>query len=121
MDYPDGIRKHHEKPTPLIGVLAITVPMLGIGIFLSLSDGNAGLYIRLSISIFIAFIIGFADDRHDLSPALRLFLTFALCLGVFSGDSQLIIGILHSSYENFYFRLRSFAWPFTLVSTVGFV
>ncbi len=121
VDYPDGIRKHHENPTPLIGGLAITVPMLGTGLFLSLSDGDTGLYIRLSISLLVAFLIGFADDRYDLSPALRLFLTFALCLGVFSGDSQLIIGILHSSYENFSLSLRSLAWPFTLVATVGFV
>ena len=121
MDVPDGIRKRHEKPMPLIGGLAITLPMLGMGLFLSMTEGDSGFYLRLSISIIVAFLMGFADDRHDLSPALRLFLSFALCLGVFSGDSKLIIGILHSSYEYYSLSLRSWAWPFTLVATVGFV
>ncbi len=121
MDVPDGIRKRHEKPMPLIGGLAITLPMLGMGLFLSMTEGDSGFYLRLSISIIVAFLIGFADDRHDLSPALRLFLSFALCLGIFSGDSKLIIGILHSSYDHYSLGLKSWAWPFTLIATVGFV
>jgi len=121
MDVPDGVRKRHKAPTPLIGGLAIAVPMVGMGLFLSMSDGDSGFFVRLSIAIAVAFLIGFADDRHDLSPTLRLFLSFALCLGVFSGDSQLIIGILHSSWEHYSLSLGSWAWPFTMVATVGFV
>ena len=120
VDYPDGIRKRHEKPTPLIGGLAITVPMLGMSLFLALSDGDTGLYIRLSVSIIVAYLIGFADDRYDLSPAIRLFLTFVLCLGVFSGDSQLITGILNTTVH-YSLSLGSWAWPFTLIATIGFV
>lgn len=121
VDLPDGERKHHSLPTPLIGGLAIAVPMTAVSIFFYTGDGASSIFIRLVISILIAFLIGFADDRLDISPAIRLFLAFALCLGVFSGDSNLIIGILHSSYEGYSFSLRSWAWPFTLIATVGFI
>ena len=121
LDVPDSVRKHHHSPTPLIGGLAITVPMLGMGIFLSMTYEDSGLYIRLAIAIFVAFLIGLADDRYDISPTIRLFLTFLLCLGIFSGNSDLIIGILHTSYDGYSLSLRSWAWPFTLIATVGFI
>ena len=120
MDVPDGDRKRHKAPTPLIGGLAITLPMLGAGIFLSSNSSLAGIYIALSISVAGAFLIGFADDRYDLSPTLRLFLSFLLCLGVLSNDPSLILGILHFTFENS-LSLGRWAWPFTLLSVIGFI
>lgn len=120
MDIPDGDRKRHKMPTPLIGGLAISVPMLGVGIFFAVSSEATGLYIALSVSILVAFLIGFADDRHDLSPALRLFLSFVLCIGILSADPNLVLGILHFSFD-YSFSLGSWAWPFTLLAVVGFI
>jgi UDP-GlcNAc:undecaprenyl-phosphate GlcNAc-1-phosphate transferase len=120
MDVPDGDRKRHKAPTPLIGGLAITLPMLGAGIFLSSNSSLAGIYIALSMSVAGAFLIGFADDRYDLSPTLRLFLSFVLCLGVLSNDPNLILGILHFTFENS-LSLGRWAWPFTLLSVIGFI
>jgi UDP-GlcNAc:undecaprenyl-phosphate GlcNAc-1-phosphate transferase len=120
MDVPDAVRKHHAAPTPLIGGLAIVLPMIGVAVFFAVDSGS-GIFVRLIISIGVSFLIGYADDRFDVSPAIRLFMAFALCLGVFSGDSNLIIGILHSSYDGFSLSLSSWAWPFTLIATVGFI
>lgn len=120
MDIPDGDRKRHKAPMPLIGGLAITVPMLGTGIYLSTNSSIAGVYIALSVAVAGAFLIGFADDRHDLSPSIRLFLTFVLCLGVLSNDPNLILGILHFSFEDS-LSLGRWAWPFTLLSVIGFI
>ncbi len=120
MDFPDGERKRHKLPTPLIGGLAIAIPMLGVGIFLSTDSDIAGVYTGLSIAILGAFLIGFADDRYDLSPTTRLFLTFVLCLGVLSNDPNLILGILHFTFENS-LSMGRWAWPFTLLSIIGFI
>jgi len=120
MDFPDGGRKRHKTPTPLIGGLAITVPMFGVGIFISTDSSIAGIFIALAVAVAGAFLIGFADDRHDLSPTIRLFLTFVLCLGVLSNDPNLILGILHFSFESS-LSMGRWAWPFTLLAVIGFI
>ena len=121
MDFPDSNRKQHQFPTPLIGGLAIALPITGTAIFLAITTELQGFYIALSIATLIAFLIGFADDRFDLSPTIRLFLSFILCLGIFSGDLGLIVGVLHTSFESNLISLRSWGGPLTLLAVVGFI
>ena len=73
IDRPDGARKLHATPTPLVG---------GIGLFLALAAGfvmQAGVFggstpavnaIAAVSAIF--FLLGFADDRRHINPWLRL-------------------------------------------------
>lgn len=121
IDFPDNERKRHEIPTPLIGGLAIVLPLLGTGIFLCLNSSQSEIFIAICIAIAGAFIIGYLDDRYDVSPTVRLFLTFILCLGFLSNDPQLIVGILHFSIDNYSLSVGRWAWPLTLLSVIGFI
>ena len=121
IDFPDNKRKRHNIPTPLIGGLAIVLPLLGTGIFLIFSSAQTEIFIAICIAISGAFIIGFLDDKYDVSPTVRLFLTFLLCLGFLSNDPQLIVGILHFSIDSYSLSVGRWAWPLTLLSVIGFI
>jgi len=121
LDFPDNKRKRHKVPTPLIGGLAIVAPLLGTGIYLCLNSTQSQIFIAICIAIAGAFIIGFLDDKYDVSPAVRLFLTFILCIGFLSNHPQLIVGILHFSIDNYSLSVGRWAWPLTLLSVLGFI
>jgi len=81
MDQPDNVRKIHARPTPLVGGLAITTPLLlwslaGV-VWPVLAEGGkvplAGIICGSG-----ATILGFLDDRRSLSPTLRLAALLAL-------------------------------------------
>ncbi len=73
MDKPDGARKLHAAPTPLVG---------GVGLFLALLAGlaldmavfgrptQAVMAITLVAGVF--FLLGFMDDRKHINPWFRL-------------------------------------------------
>lgn len=73
MDKPDGARKLHATPTPLVG---------GIGLFLALAAGlalQAAVFGRTSPAVTaiaavsgVFFLLGFMDDRNHINPWLRL-------------------------------------------------
>ena len=73
MDKPDGTRKLHAAPTPLVG---------GIGLFLALAAGvalQAAAFGRASPAVTaialvsgVFFLLGFMDDRKHINPWLRL-------------------------------------------------
>ncbi len=73
MDKPDGARKLHAAPTPLVG---------GIGLFLALAAGvalQAAVFGRASPAVTaialvsgVFFLLGFMDDRKHINPWLRL-------------------------------------------------
>ncbi len=121
IDFPDNKRKRHKIPTPLTGGMAIILPLLGAGIFLCVSNSQPKIFIAICIAIAGAFTIGFLDDKYDVSPTVRLFLTFLLCLGFLSNDPQLIVGILHFSIDNYSLSVGRWAWPLTLLSVLGFI
>jgi UDP-GlcNAc:undecaprenyl-phosphate GlcNAc-1-phosphate transferase len=73
MDKPDGARKLHASPTPLVG---------GIGLFLALAAGVAlqgavfghvsPAVAAIAIVSSMFFLLGFMDDRRHINPWLRL-------------------------------------------------
>lgn len=73
MDKPDGARKLHASPTPLVG---------GIGLFLALAAGVAlqgavfgsisPAVAAIAIVSSVFFLLGFMDDRRHINPWLRL-------------------------------------------------
>jgi UDP-GlcNAc:undecaprenyl-phosphate/decaprenyl-phosphate GlcNAc-1-phosphate transferase len=82
IDYPDmsGGRKRHAEPTPLVGGVAIIpISLAAIAVTLILLDIPSGDVIRTLLSIIglvsVLFFVGFIDDRHNLSPRLRLLLS----------------------------------------------
>lgn len=72
IDCPDGEeRKLHDRPTPLVGGLAIMVPTLLSGLFFSIIYGIAALGI-LSFLYACMLILGLLDDRSHIVAFNRL-------------------------------------------------
>ena len=71
MDMPDGVngRKRHRRPTPMIGGIAVSLPIIFSLLYLqpelSLFAGVTGI---VTVSM---LLIGFFDDRYNLNPGLR--------------------------------------------------
>ena len=75
IDRPDNQRKIHARPTPLIGGIAMMVPLiiwttLGL-VWPAVSDG-APIPLAILICGGGAALVGFADDRTSYSSAIRL-------------------------------------------------
>jgi UDP-GlcNAc:undecaprenyl-phosphate GlcNAc-1-phosphate transferase len=65
--------------------------------------------------IFFIFLIGYLDDRYNLSPYLRLFFITILCLILIKFNSIYLLTKL--DFQNFYFKsffLEEFSIPFTI-------
>lgn len=78
VDVPDGFRKTHAHPTPLIGGCAVLLPMLATLLGLALVSGVAPLLLTLAGTTAGALLLGLADDRRHISPLLRLAVSAAL-------------------------------------------
>jgi len=98
-DKPDKIRKFHKQPVPILGgiliflnfflFLPILVYFKGTSVFLIFSDYKNFLLFYIFFSIF--FLIGLFDDIKNLSPKLRLILTFLASFLIILLDNNLII------------------------------
>ena len=80
VDLPDSIRKRHPRATPLVGGLAIMVPLLlwtGAALLLGHASDE-----KFEQAIFLcgagATLVGFADDQSSTSPASRMLSLFVL-------------------------------------------
>jgi len=75
IDYPYNKRKLHTRATPLIGGIAIIVPLLiwsVIGYFWPVFAEGGRVPLSVLICGGIAALIGFLDDRSPASPVVRL-------------------------------------------------
>ena len=87
IDRPDGSRKTHARPTPLVGGIALMVPLAvvalaeaiwreqGAGIF---SEQGAGIFTSLALCGLGFLALGWYDDRHHAPPVSRLIIACGL-------------------------------------------
>lgn len=83
MDYPDRERKNHAKPTPLVGGLAIVLPLV-IWLCGAILTGIVTDQVFASMLILCASgvgLAGFADDQTSTTPLSRM-LALLVFLGV---------------------------------------
>lgn len=125
IDFPDvaGGRKRHNKPTPLVGGIAVlcgtalTAPLFIYGMDLSVQQDRQISVIAFVTAVFA--LLGFIDDRHPLSPKIRLLIMVLLIAAVLTNEPALTISFLHFSFlPNAYF-LGDWGIIFTMVSLVG--
>lgn len=76
IDRPDGQRKCHAAPTPLIGGLAVLVPFLLL-VILFLQPGLA-VFSGMMLLAGGLTLVGYFDDRRGLGATLRLMTAVAL-------------------------------------------
>lgn len=125
LDVP-GDRKKHEHVTPLMGgvvILGAIVPaMAALIVFTSPSNHIFSLSIWTTVAVGMT-IIGILDDRHSLSPKLRLIVSFGL-FGIAAYIEPIFnVRVLDFEHPSFTLGLgtRGIAIAFTILCCVGLV
>jgi len=123
MDRPDNDRKRHAKDTPLVGGVAILLPML-IWIAGAVMTGLAADQVALAALILCATgvgIVGFADDQAAVAPSTRILLVLVFLALAFLIDPQLVSPTLNwGSFEPTPIPVWAY-WPLLGLTTVGIV
>jgi UDP-GlcNAc:undecaprenyl-phosphate/decaprenyl-phosphate GlcNAc-1-phosphate transferase len=125
MDVPEG-RKQHKEPTPLMGGLALLVafaPMAIFYIFVGVSERWFGSLLIWSGCMAAMAAVGLADDRHSLSPRLRLFLSFSVFATAAAIDPTFNVRVLDFETPKFTLGLGTWwlAIVFTVICCVGLI
>jgi UDP-GlcNAc:undecaprenyl-phosphate GlcNAc-1-phosphate transferase len=98
IDHPDDVRKTHARATPLVGGIAMIVPMVlwslaGFAVPAVTQNGYvplAGVICGTAVAL-----LGFFDDRHSLSPLFRLSALLALTVLALWIDPRLLPAAFH--------------------------
>jgi len=112
-DYPDKVRKFHEKPVALIGGFLVLLNFF-IYFFLFNNNGQFDQYIFFLISSF--GFVGIIDDKINLNAYLKLFILIFLLFFFFHSRqiyllSQIIIfnkTIYFNSFFSYFFTILCF-------------
>jgi UDP-GlcNAc:undecaprenyl-phosphate GlcNAc-1-phosphate transferase len=72
MDSPDGRRKLHAVPTPLVAGIAVMVPPIVMGIVQAQVSVWRPLYLAIALVSAFFVILGYLDDRRHIRALLRL-------------------------------------------------
>ena len=122
IDKPDNIRKFHSLPVPLAGGIII---FLNIIIYSIIILTNQEYFLKELIfkditdayvfffAIVIIFIIGYLDDKYDLSPNLKFILLTILMMVILNLDDNLAIKEIRFSFIKNTFIIESFSILFT--------
>jgi UDP-GlcNAc:undecaprenyl-phosphate/decaprenyl-phosphate GlcNAc-1-phosphate transferase len=118
IDHPDGLRKRHARPTPLVGGIALMVPLVPVAGFEAMvrpgADGIFGVLVGAGLGF---MLLGLFDDRHQATPNLRLLISVALCSLVLVAEPGLRLEQLE--FGRLVIPLSVLALPFTVLCLVG--
>lgn len=125
LDVP-GERKKHKNVTPLMGgvvLLAAFLPTAVLSVLLFTSRANVYSLTIWLVAVMAMTIIGIADDRHSLSPRLRLIVSFLIFGLVAFFEPAFNVRLLDFEYLNISLGLgtRGIAIVFTVICCVGLV
>ncbi len=120
IDRPDGGRKQHVGPTPLVGGLALALPLIVLELtWLATHPSQERLFLGLLLATAGFWLLGYADDRYDLRPRHRIvaaILLFALILVI---EPKMVLTQLYFGPPLWTVQLGVLAVPFTLLCLVG--
>ena len=107
VDQPDNLRKTHPEPTPLVGGIAIMVPIvMWSATRIAFGNPHAGaLDLAVALCAGGIAVVGFMDDQQMISPVGRL-----LLLAIFS------IVALKLAPQLFVYRIHTVTWGWLSVS-----
>jgi UDP-GlcNAc:undecaprenyl-phosphate GlcNAc-1-phosphate transferase len=128
-DYPDKVRKFHNKPISILGGLFIYCSFLIIFFFkyffnekylylLGFNDKDFLIFFLFSSIIFFIYIF---DDLKSLSPNIKLFLLILIILIYLSFESNVVITELRFTFLKEIIFLNYFSIPFTLLCFLLFI
>ena len=120
IDTPDGGRKLHARETPLVGGLAIMVPLLLSAVYFSLVSDFTPLFLTLSGGMLSVLLLGLIDDRRHIKPYLRLAVSLAICGLILYLVPAFNVTFLHFTFLEHPILLENiWAIVFTLLCLVG--
>ena len=120
MDRPDGTRKLHGQATPLVGGLALALPLVILqASWLTGHPNQERLFAALLLATGGFWLLGFIDDRRGLRPLHRLVATFLLFGLILVVEPKMSLTALDFGGSLPRLELGIFAVPFTLVCLVG--
>lgn len=114
MDHPDDERKQHAHPTPTVGGIAMFIAVMLA--FLVQAEFTRDTLILLTCSACLV-LLGFFDDKHNLSVRIRLLIQISLVLMVIH-DADGLINKLGSVF-GLPLTLGFLALPFSVIAFVG--
>jgi UDP-GlcNAc:undecaprenyl-phosphate GlcNAc-1-phosphate transferase len=112
MDEPDGVRKRHALPTPLVGGLAIMIPLI-TWVVLQIYAGHLedpALFTAIAVCGTGVALIGFIDDQTSTSPGVRVLFLLLFYGAALMLDPGLITKKLHWG-----------SFTATEIPTIGFI
>jgi UDP-GlcNAc:undecaprenyl-phosphate/decaprenyl-phosphate GlcNAc-1-phosphate transferase len=123
MDVPSG-RKQHKAATPLVGgiaLLAVFVPAAILCIISMASDRWLSSLLIWVFCVAVMAMVGLADDRHSLSPRLRLFISFLVFALAAWADPTFNVRVLDFAFPKLSLGLGTWwlAIIFTVICCVG--
>lgn len=120
VDIPDGWRKTHERPTPLVGGLAIMVSVCAMAAIQAATTNYGPFYITVLMALAAFLVLGFIDDRKHIRPVWRLAASFTLGLVVILSVPAFEVSFLKFSFLPQALFLDGWVGPiFTLLCLVG--
>jgi UDP-GlcNAc:undecaprenyl-phosphate GlcNAc-1-phosphate transferase len=119
IDYPDHGRHTHARPTPLVGGIALMVPLVLVALAKAVEYGPSGsIFLILAIAGLGFLLLGWYDDRDHVPPGVRLLISASLCGALVLLQPDLILTEIHLAPDHVV-RLGMIAVPFTIVCLVG--
>ena len=119
IDYPDGGRKSHARPTPMVGGIALMVPLLLVTLAEATWHPSGSEIFGMLLLVGGGFLLlGWYDDRHHLPPGVRLLVSTALFGAVILLQPGLALTALDFGH-GIVFGLSVIALPFTVLCLVG--
>lgn len=118
MDHPEAqAHKVHQRPTPLVGGLAIIPPAV-----VGLLPGVAGACGRLGkepwaiiLAASASFLIGLCDDRRHIPATKRLALSGLVFTSAIALCPNLVVNAVTINYFSWSANLGALALPFTVI------
>jgi UDP-GlcNAc:undecaprenyl-phosphate GlcNAc-1-phosphate transferase len=102
VDHPDNVRKTHARATPLVGGIAMMVPLILwslAGLTLPAITQNGYVPLAGVVCGTAAALLGFFDDRRPLSPLFRLSALLLLTVLALLIDPRLLPAAFHWNAE----------------------
>jgi len=122
IDKPDNVRKFHSTPVPLAGGIIIFINILIYSIIILTNqeyffeelifDNTTDAYVFF-LAIVLIFIIGYLDDKYDLSPNLKFILLTIVIIVILNLDENLVIKEIRFSFNKDTFNIEPFNLLFT--------
>ncbi|MBM3503062.1 MAG: undecaprenyl/decaprenyl-phosphate alpha-N-acetylglucosaminyl 1-phosphate transferase [Alphaproteobacteria bacterium] len=120
MDEPDGKRKLHARATPLVGGLAIMLPVIGLGLLCALTPPLDRFFLAIALAGGGATLLGYLDDRRHIPALRRLIVSVAIGAGAMLYAPGFVVDVLHFSLPGATFFLGVPAGvTFTMFCLVG--